>query len=129
LLTVSSPTRAASGSSAISPTSGSISDVSTRPRPTRQLYPEYRFLLHEGMVAETRAFLRELIATDAPIRALVRPDFAMLTQRLAEHYGIAEVHGVEVRRVALPAGSPRGGLLGQAAILKLTANGTPRPRP
>jgi len=92
--------------------------------PDPKLYPEYRFLLHEGMVAETRAFLRELIATDAPVTALVRPDFAMLTQRLAEHYGIADVHGVEVRRVALPAESPRGGLLGQAAILKLTANGT-----
>ncbi|MCX6858598.1 MAG: DUF1592 domain-containing protein [Verrucomicrobia bacterium] len=92
--------------------------------PDPQLYPEYRFLLHEGMVAETRAFLRELIARDAPIHSLVRPDFAMLTQRLAEHYGIADVHGVEVRRVVLPVGSPRGGLLGQAAILKLTANGT-----
>jgi hypothetical protein len=96
----------------------------TETTPDPQLYPEYRFLLHEGMVAETRAFLRELIARDAPIRALVRPEFAMLTQRLAEHYGIAEVSGVEVRRVPLPAGSPRGGLLGQAAILKLTANGT-----
>ena len=92
--------------------------------PDPQLYPEYRFLLHEGMVGETRVFLRELIARDAPIHALVRPDFAMLTQRLAEHYGIADVSGVEVRRVMLPAGSPRGGLLGQAAILKLTANGT-----
>ena len=92
--------------------------------PDPQLYPEYRFLLHEAMVAETRAFLRELIATNAPVSALVRPGFAMLNQRLAEHYGIADVHGVEVRRVALPAGSPRGGLLGQAAILKLTANGT-----
>jgi hypothetical protein len=92
--------------------------------PDPQLYPEYCFLLHEGMVAETRAFLRELIATDAPATALVRPGFAMLTQRLAEHYGITAVSGVEVRRVALPAGSPRGGLLGHAAILKLTANGT-----
>ncbi|MEN9574099.1 MAG: hypothetical protein RL514_1954 [Verrucomicrobiota bacterium] len=92
--------------------------------PDPQLYPEYRFLLHEGMVAETRAFLRELIARDAPIRALVRPEFAMLTQRLAEHYGIADVSGVEVLRVVLPEGSPRGGLLGQASILKLTANGT-----
>lgn len=92
--------------------------------PDPQLYPEYRFLLHEGMVAETRAFLRELIARDAPIRALVRPDFAMLTQRLAEFYDIADVSGVEVRRVTLPADCPRGGLLSQAAILKLTANGT-----
>jgi hypothetical protein len=48
----------------------------------------------------------------------------MLTQRLAEHYGIAGVTGVEVRKVALPADSLRGGLLGQASIHKLTANGT-----
>jgi len=92
--------------------------------PDPHLYPEYRFLLHEGMLAETRAFLRELIANDAPITSLVRPGFAMLNQRLAEHYGVAGVSGVEMRRVTLPAGSPRGGLLGQAAILKLTANGT-----
>ncbi len=94
----------------------------TTPDPT--LYPEYRFLLHEGMVAETRAFVWELIARDLPATALLRPGFAMLTQRLAEHYGIPGINGVEVRKVHLPAGSIRGGLLGQAAIHKLTANGT-----
>jgi hypothetical protein len=48
----------------------------------------------------------------------------MHTQSLAEHYGIAGVTGVDVRKVPLPADSARGGLLGQAAIHKLTANGT-----
>ena len=48
----------------------------------------------------------------------------MLTQRLAEHYGITGVTGVEQRKVPLPSESLRGGLLGQAAIHKLTANGT-----
>ena len=92
--------------------------------PDPQLYPEYRFLLHEGMTEETRAFLRELIQNDLPITHLLKPGFAMLTQRLAEHYGIAGVTGVEVRKVPLPAESLRGGLLGQSAIHKLTANGT-----
>lgn len=92
--------------------------------PDPKLYPEYRFLLHEGLVAEPRAFLRELIDHDLPITSLVKPNFAMLTQRLAEHYGIKDVHGVEVRKVPLPIESVRGGLLGQAAIHKLTANGT-----
>jgi hypothetical protein len=92
--------------------------------PDPQLYPEYRFLLHEGMAAETRGLLRELIGNDQPITALLKPGFAMLTQRLAEHYGIAGVTGVEVRKVSLSADSLRGGLLGQAAIHKLTANGT-----
>ena len=92
--------------------------------PDRDLYPEYCHLLHEGMVAETRAFVRELVANNLPISTLVSADFAMLTQRLAQHYGIAGVEGTEVRRVSLPPGSHRGGLLTQAAILKLTANGT-----
>ncbi len=92
--------------------------------PDPQLYPEYRFLMHEGMAAETRTFVHELIRNNQPITALLKPGFAMLTQRLAEHYGISEVTGVEVRKVSLPADSVRGGLLGQAAIHKLTANGT-----
>jgi mono/diheme cytochrome c family protein len=92
--------------------------------PDPQLYPEYRFLMHEGMAAETRTFVHELIRNDQPIAALLRPGFAMLTQSLAEHYCISGVTGVEVRKVPLPADSVRGGLLGQAAIHKLTANGT-----
>jgi hypothetical protein len=94
----------------------------TTPDPV--LYPEYRFLLHEGLVNETPAFLRELMINDLPVRSLLKPGFAMLTQRLAEHYGITGVEGVEVRKVPLASDSLRGGLLGQAAILKLTANGT-----
>ncbi|MEY5025654.1 MAG: hypothetical protein RLZZ244_1182 [Verrucomicrobiota bacterium] len=92
--------------------------------PDKQLYPEYSFLLHEGMVAETKAFLRELLQHNLPVRALVQPQFAMLTQRLADHYGIPGIDGVHIRRVELPPGSLRGGLLTQASILKLTANGT-----
>jgi len=34
------------------------------------------------------------------------------------------VSGSQIRRIALPPGSPRGGFLTQAAILKITANGT-----
>jgi hypothetical protein len=94
----------------------------TNPDPL--LYPEYRFLLGQGVAEETPAFLRELITKDLPARSLLKPGFAMLTQRLAEHYGITGVTGVEQRKVTLPSESLRGGLLGQAAIHKLTANGT-----
>ncbi|MCX7414304.1 MAG: DUF1592 domain-containing protein [Planctomycetia bacterium] len=93
-------------------------------QPDGDLYPEFSPPLQWDMVAETRAFIRELIAKDLPARSLVDADFAMLTQRLATHYGIPGVEGVEVRRVELPPGTHRGGLLTQAAILKLTANGT-----
>ena len=92
--------------------------------PDPKLYPEYRFLLGEGVAEETPAFLRELITQDLSARSLLKPGFAMLTQRLAEHYDIGGIQGVEVRKVTLPSESLRGGLLGQAAIHKLTANGT-----
>jgi hypothetical protein len=47
-----------------------------------------------------------------------------LNGRLARHYGIAGVDGVRIRRVERPAGSLRGGLLTQASVLTVTANGT-----
>jgi hypothetical protein len=48
----------------------------------------------------------------------------MLNEKLAQHYGIPGVSGTQIRRVQLPEGCPRGGFLTQAAILKVTANGT-----
>lgn len=92
--------------------------------PDRKLYPEYRRILRDGMLAETRAFFRELIDKDLGAVNLIESDFAMLNQRLAEHYGIPGVEGAALRRVALPAGSGRGGILAQASVLKVTANGT-----
>jgi hypothetical protein len=76
------------------------------------------------MVAETHDYFRELLDRDLTADFLVRSDFAMLNGRLAAHYGLPDVSGSQVRRVALPSGSPRGGFLTQAAILKVTANGT-----
>jgi hypothetical protein len=48
----------------------------------------------------------------------------MLNERLATLYGIAGVKGNDFRKVRLPADSHRGGVMTQAAILKVTANGT-----
>jgi len=92
--------------------------------PDRKLYPEFSPYLQDSMVAETRAYFRELIENDLDASHLVRSDFAMLNEKLAVHYGIPGVSGAQIRRVKLPPDSPRGGFLTQAAILKITANGT-----
>ncbi|VTT98286.1 secreted protein containing duf1592 : Protein containing planctomycete cytochrome C domain protein OS=Rhodopirellula baltica SWK14 GN=RBSWK_04089 PE=4 SV=1: PSD4: PSCyt3: PSD2 [Gemmataceae bacterium] len=76
------------------------------------------------MLAESRAYFRELIDKNLTADYLVKGDFAMLNGRLAAHYGLPAVSGTQVRRVALPPGSHRGGFLTQAAVLKVTANGT-----
>jgi hypothetical protein len=92
--------------------------------PDKKLYPEFTPYLQDSMLAESHAYFRELIAKDLDAGYLVRSDFAMLNEKLAQHYGIPGVSGSQIRRVALPPGSPRGAFLTQAAVLKVTANGT-----
>src|SRR5204862_2057109 len=65
-----------------------------------------------------------LLRKDLPARNLVASDFAMLNERLAAHYGLPPVQGVALRRTPLPKECVRGGLMTQAAVLKVTANGT-----
>ncbi|MBI5690672.1 MAG: DUF1592 domain-containing protein [Verrucomicrobia bacterium] len=94
--------------------------------PDENLYPDYYLddLLTESALEETQQFFRELLRADLPARHLVASDFAMLNEKLAQHYGLPPVSGVALRKVPLPADSVRGGLLTQAAVLKVTANGT-----
>jgi hypothetical protein len=94
--------------------------------PDGELYPDYYLddLLTESAQMETQLFFAELLKDDLPVRNLISSDFAMLNERLAVHYGLPPFEGVEIRRVELPKESPRGGLMTQASILKVTANGT-----
>jgi len=92
--------------------------------PDARLYPEFDELLQGAMVKETESFFEEVLRQDLGVSTLLDSDFAMLNRRLAEHYGIPGVIGEEFRKVPLPPGSHRGGLLTQASILKVTANGT-----
>ena len=92
--------------------------------PDRMIYPEHSPYLQDSMVAETRAYFRELIEKNLDATHLVKSDFAMVNEKLAKHYGIAGVSGSQIRKVPLPKDCPRGGFLTQAAILKVTANGT-----
>jgi hypothetical protein len=94
--------------------------------PDSGLYNDYYLddLLTESALDETQLFFAELLREDLPARTLISSDFAMLNERLAEHYGIPGVDGVKMRRVMLPPGTSRGGLLTQASVLKVTANGT-----
>jgi hypothetical protein len=94
--------------------------------PDAALYNDYYLddLLIESALEETQLFFAELVRKDLPVRNLIASDFTILNERLAEHYGLSAVHGVNLRRVELPPESPRGGLLTQASVLKVTANGT-----
>jgi len=92
--------------------------------PDSKLYPEFSSYLQDSMVGETWAYFRELLDNDLDASHLMVSDFLMINQKLAKHYGIEGVVGSQVRRVPLPEDCPCGGLLTQASILKITANGT-----
>ena len=92
--------------------------------PDKKLFPEFDRPLQLFMVEETEEFLRELIDSNLPATNVVKSEFAMLNERLAEHYEVPGVTGIEIRKVKLPAGTPRGGFLSQGSVLKVTANGT-----
>ena len=100
--------------------------------PDRDLFPEYfesigdgrqDVFLHDSLVGETRTYFRDLVERDLGAAMLVSAPYAYLNQRLAEHYELPPVKGAGLRRITLPADSVRGGLLTQASILKVTANG------
>ncbi len=92
--------------------------------PDKRLYPEFDEVLKTSMVGETEAFFAEMLARNESTANFIHSDWLMLNRPLAEHYGIESVTGENFQRVKLPAGSPRGGLLTQAGILKVSANGT-----
>lgn len=91
--------------------------------PDEKLYPEYDETLHWSIPQESELFFAELIRNDLSINHLIDSDFTFLNRRLATHYGLDEIVGQQFRKVILPPNSLRGGILTQASVLKVTANG------
>ncbi|MEI8213973.1 MAG: DUF1592 domain-containing protein [Planctomycetota bacterium] len=92
--------------------------------PDGTLYPEYDDILKTSMLKETSLFFDEVLKNDLPLTHFVSSDFTFLNARLAKHYGIPGIEGMEMRKVTLPSDSHRGGLLTMGSVLKVTANGT-----
>ena len=92
--------------------------------PDKSLYPEYEEFLQWSSVRETHFFFNELLKENLGVRNFIDSDFAMLNGRLAKHYNIPDVYGVDFRKVALKPEYHRGGVITHASVLKVTANGT-----
>jgi hypothetical protein len=77
--------------------------------------------LRQSMQRETELLLASVVREDRGVLELLTADYTFLNERLATHYGIPNIQGSHFRRVALPADSPRRGLLGQGSILTVTS--------
>ena len=94
--------------------------------PDNLLYPDYYLDDHlvESARDESHATFAELIRANLPVRNVVEADFVFVNERLAKLYQLPPVAGAKLQKVALPKDSVRGGFMTQAAVLKVTANGT-----
>ena len=92
--------------------------------PDPQLYGDFDGLLLWAMPQESHLVFEDILRHDRSLVEFVDSDWSIVNKRLADHYGIAGVEGNHFRKVMLPANCRRGGVLTQAAVLKVTADGT-----
>jgi hypothetical protein len=90
-------------------------------QPDEILFPNWDETLREAFGKETELFVDSILRGNGSIMELLTANYTFVNERLAKHYGIPNVSGSFFRRVTLPAGSPRGGLLGQGSILTITS--------
>lgn len=64
-----------------------------------------------------------LLSENRSITELLSADYAVINNLLAQFYGLPDIQGDHFRKVTLPENSPRGGLLGMAAIHLMGGNG------
>ena len=92
--------------------------------PDRKLHQNFDTVVQNAMLAETRRYVLTMLRDNKNVSQLIDSRYTYLNSRLARYYGIDGVEGDKLRWVRLDDDSPRGGLLGQGAVLKVTANGT-----
>jgi mono/diheme cytochrome c family protein len=74
------------------------------------------------MKRETDLLFEHVARHDRDLIELLTADYTFLNERLAEFYGVPGVKGEEMRRVQLPPGSRRAGVLTHASVLISTSN-------
>ena len=83
--------------------------------------PNWDGNLRESFQQETELLFGTIIHEDRSVIDLLDADFTFVDERLARHYGIPNIHGSRMRRIALGPDDPRRGLLGQGSILTVTS--------
>ncbi|MBC8135365.1 MAG: DUF1592 domain-containing protein [Fibrella sp.] len=95
------------------------------PRPNR---PRVRFdeSLRKDLRNEADLYFGHVVREDRSVLELIDSNYTFLNARLAQFYGMTDlgIEGDAFRKVTLPAGSPRGGVMTMASVLAVTSNPT-----
>jgi cytochrome c551/c552 len=87
--------------------------------PDALAYPYFDHSLGQAFKRETELFFDSLVREDRSLLELLTADYTFVNERIARHYGIANVTGPAFRRVSVP--EYRRGVLGHGSILVLTS--------
>lgn len=104
-----------------------LRDLGSQPPPRESNKSYYAEALPDAMKTEARLFFLDLLETNGSITKFLKSDYTFADKRLAKHYDLEEKKTLRIadgfRKVQVDADSRRGGLLGMAAVLTVSANG------
>ncbi len=86
-------------------------------------YPKFENDLRGEIREETLRYFEYLMKEDLSALNLIDSDFTMLNERLARHYQVAGVKGIEFRAVKLDRETRRGGVLTHSSVLLANSTG------
>ncbi len=85
---------------------------------------EFSGSLRKAMRREAEMMFQRLLREDRSVLELIENDSTFLNEELANHYGVPDVQGGDMRLVKLPPDSPRGGIITMGTVLAVTSNPT-----
>ncbi len=89
--------------------------------PDNAIFPDFDDNLRQAFRTETELFFESVVRENRSALDLLNANYTFVNERLAKHYGIANVTGSGFRRVTLT-DETRWGLLGKGAILLVTSH-------
>lgn len=104
-----------------------LRDIGDLPPPRKSAWEYYAQNLPDSMRHEARRFFRNLLNTNGTLADFLDADYTFVDKNLAKLYELPERDTLRladgVQRVSLASNSRRGGLLGMAGVLTVSANG------
>ena len=104
-----------------------LRSMGDQPPPRRAAWEYYAQNLPESMKQEARLFFRALLDENASVEQFLNADFTFVDKKLAHLYQLPEKDTLRLKdgfqRVNLSGKKQRGGLLGMAGVLTVSANG------
>ncbi len=91
--------------------------------PDKGYYPGWDDNLKAAMAREAEAYFEYVVRNDRSILEFLDSDYTFVNGRLARHYGIPDINGLDFQKVKLTDGR-RGGVITMASTLTVTSNPT-----